>query len=31
MGAAQPTPSQDESGTVTLTIGSRLELLSLVH
>src|SRR5262245_7397220 len=31
MGAAQPTPNQDESGTITLTIGSRLELLSLVH
>ncbi|HEY2924107.1 MAG TPA: ATP-binding protein [Candidatus Eisenbacteria bacterium] len=31
MGAAQPTPTKDESGTITLTIGSRLELLSLVH
>ncbi len=31
MGAAQPTPTRDESGTITLTIGSRLELLSLVH
>ncbi|MBI4364596.1 MAG: ATP-binding protein [Candidatus Latescibacteria bacterium] len=26
-----PTPSQDERGTITLTIGSRLELLSMVH
>jgi serine/threonine-protein kinase RsbW len=31
MGAAEPTPTQDESGAITLTIGSRLELLSLVH
>jgi len=31
MGAAQPTPTHDESGTITLTIGSRLELLSFVH
>lgn len=31
MGAAEPTPTQDEGGAVTLTIGSRLELLSLVH
>jgi serine/threonine-protein kinase RsbW len=31
MGAAEPTPTRDQSGTVTLTIGSRLELLSLVH
>jgi len=31
MGAAEPTPARDQSGTVTLTIGSRLELLSLVH
>ena len=26
-----PTPSKDERGIVTLTIGSRLELLSMVH
>src|SRR5437763_7789637 len=31
MGAAQPTPTRDQSGTITLTIGSRLELLSVVH
>ena len=31
MGAADPTPTRDQSGTVTLTIGSRLELLSFVH
>ena len=31
MGAAEPTPRQDEGGAITLTIGSRLELLSLVH
>lgn len=31
MGAAAPTPSRDERGTITLTIGSRLELLSMVH
>jgi serine/threonine-protein kinase RsbW len=31
MGAAEPTPTQDEGGAITLTIGSRLELLSLVH
>ena len=31
MGAAVPTPSQDERGTITLTIGSRLEFLSMVH
>ncbi len=31
MGAAEPTPTQDEGGAVTLTIGSRLEQLSLVH
>jgi serine/threonine-protein kinase RsbW len=31
MGAAQPTPTKDESGAITLTIGSRLELLSIVH
>lgn len=26
-----PTPSQDDCGAITLTIGSRLELLSMVH
>lgn len=31
MGAAEPTPTQDESGAITLTIGSRFELLALVH
>jgi serine/threonine-protein kinase RsbW len=31
MGAAEPTPTRDQSGTITLTIGSRLELLSFVH
>jgi len=31
MGAARPTPKADEGGAITLTIGSRLELLSLVH
>ena len=31
MGAAKPTPTRDQSGTISLTIGSRLELLSLVH
>jgi serine/threonine-protein kinase RsbW len=31
MGAAGPTPTKDEGGAITLTIGSRLELLSLVH
>ncbi len=31
MGAAVPTPSRDERGTITLTIGSRLEFLSMVH
>ncbi len=31
MGAAEPTPSRDPNGAITLTIGSRLELLSLVH
>jgi serine/threonine-protein kinase RsbW len=31
MGAAEPTPTKDEGGAITLTIGSRLELLSLVH
>ncbi len=31
MGAAKPTPARDQSGTITLTIGSRLELLSFVH
>jgi serine/threonine-protein kinase RsbW len=31
MGAAEPTPTRDQSGTIALTIGSRLELLSFVH
>ena len=31
MGAVVPTPSPDERGTITLTIGSRLEFLSMVH
>jgi len=31
MGAAKPTPTKDQSGTISLTIGSRLELLSFVH
>jgi len=31
MGASHPTPSPSDNGAVTLTIGSRLELLSLVH
>src|SRR5438876_10346604 len=31
MGAGRPTPQADENGAITLTIGSRLELLSLVH
>ncbi|HYQ96462.1 MAG TPA: ATP-binding protein [Candidatus Eisenbacteria bacterium] len=31
MGAAEPRPRQDEGGDITLTIGSQLELLSLVH
>jgi serine/threonine-protein kinase RsbW len=31
MGAVDPTPSPSDNGAVTLTIGSRLELLSLVH
>lgn len=31
MGAAEPTPERNLNGTITLTIGSRLELLALVH
>ncbi|HLF05995.1 MAG TPA: ATP-binding protein [Thermoplasmata archaeon] len=31
MGAATPTSSSDPNGTIRLTIGSRLELLSMVH
>ncbi len=31
MGAAKPTPLRDDSGGITLTIASRLELLSMVH
>jgi serine/threonine-protein kinase RsbW len=31
MGAATPTFLPDENGTISLTIGSRLELLSMVH
>jgi len=31
MGAAEPTPTRDQSGTITLTIVSRLELLAFVH
>lgn len=31
MGAAESTPTQDESGAITLTIGSQFERLALVH